>query len=61
MREDEHFLKGYRIPQHRLISKSEWDRLRKKEISKFSYYACTGDHMSQIHDFRVTVTRDDIP
>ena len=52
------------IPQHRLLSKAEWDRLRKHKIKKFSYWATKGPLPISgiaLHDSRFTVTIEDAP
>jgi hypothetical protein len=62
---------GANIPQHRLLSRLEWDRLRRGKISRFTYWTTTGpfpDHNSDNHSgslvphaFSVVVRKEDAP
>lgn len=58
---------GSAIPQHRLLSKAEWDRLRKRKIKRFSYWSTKGPIIYADgtkgfpHDKSFTVTIEDAP
>lgn len=62
---------GANIPQHRLLSRLEWNRLRNGEIRQFTYWVTRGPYLDNGDDnqgrtliphlFSVTVHKEDAP
>ena len=57
---------GRHIIQHPLLTRLVWDRLRKGEVKRFTYYATTGDALSAPVGTHKTqyprvITQEDVP